>query len=225
MGIYGLHPSLDLINIFRNKPYQGQDPALAKVIFVGRDANYSEKISKHPFFERILEYHEDGVRFWQENRVHHPFLLSTYPFDRVRGGVRYHATFAKMGLGAGFAPYISFIELLDVPTIGTTGTDQDRTFDTLLNKQHLAYLDSLIIGPGERMIFLSPSVLRDLNKLQRRFGLFGWVGKIMQSKPGMGRLVLESNGNRVYLAYHFSDGRAHAQLPAMAELIRDTAKV
>lgn len=69
--MYGPHPSPELRDYFNRKPYQGADPASALILFLGLDANYSEAISESPFFERILEYHQDGVAFWRQYGVHH----------------------------------------------------------------------------------------------------------------------------------------------------------
>jgi hypothetical protein len=85
--MYRIHDSEELCAIFTKKPYQGQSPDKAAVIVFGTDANYSPEISGHPFFKRIIEYHEDGVAFWQRRGVHHPFLLDEYPFHKGKGGV------------------------------------------------------------------------------------------------------------------------------------------
>src|SRR5665647_578738 len=76
----------ELRNIFMDKPYQGQDPEKAKILFVGRDANYPDLPCKHPFFKRIKEYHRDGVAFWEKYEVHHPFLYNDFPFPKNAGG-------------------------------------------------------------------------------------------------------------------------------------------
>lgn len=79
--------------MFRRRPFQGADPALAKFLFVGLDANYDAGIESSPAFSSIIEYHNDGVAFWRRHRVHHPFLLPGYSGD---GGL-YHRSFAKVG--------------------------------------------------------------------------------------------------------------------------------
>ena len=61
--VFGIHPSSDLVEMFRAKPYQGQRPELARIIFLSSDANYSPRLSQHPFFQRILDYHSDPIRF------------------------------------------------------------------------------------------------------------------------------------------------------------------
>jgi hypothetical protein len=45
-------------------------------------------------------------------------------------------------------------------------------FNSLLNERYLSHLDALISGPGERVIFVSPSVLADIRSLRKRFGIF-----------------------------------------------------
>ncbi len=120
MNKYRKHHSAELNTLFKAKPYQGQDPEKAKVIILGTDANYSEEISYHQFFEYILEYHVDGVKFWKEYNVHHPFLLENYPFNKTGGGVPYHRNFSKLGYNSDYAEIFSFVELLDIPTIGMT---------------------------------------------------------------------------------------------------------
>jgi hypothetical protein len=86
---YDIHPSVELRELFSSEsiPYQGQDPARAKVVFVGLDANYSADIFAHENMRnRILEYHRDGVEFWKRHDTHHPFLLDEYPLKKNRGG-------------------------------------------------------------------------------------------------------------------------------------------
>ena len=79
----------------------------------------------HEFFDRILDYHAGGVRFWRDTGVHHPFMLADYPFDRRKGGVRYHLNFSKLKFPPAYAEFISFVELLHMPTIGNTGSNKD----------------------------------------------------------------------------------------------------
>ena len=123
-------------------PYQGQDPTIASVIFVGLDANYApELFDAGDFSKRVIEYHEDGVAFWQRHGVHHPFLLSEYPLPGTQGGRPYHRKFSNMGLTSDFAPKISFVELLDVPTTGST---EDKRFWELFNLEHAKKLDGLL---------------------------------------------------------------------------------
>lgn len=119
--MYQVHPSERLVSAYKKRPFQGQHPKDAKVIFLGRDANYSSAISSHSFFKRIIEYHDNGVKFWETYGVHHPFLHDEHPYikykdDMFKDGVKYHKVFAKICLNTQYAKYISFVELLDVPT-------------------------------------------------------------------------------------------------------------
>ena len=123
MDEYGIHPSVELQQLFREQevPTQGQSIGQASVIFIGLDANYSADLLAYPdFFERILEYHRDGVGFWKSHGVHHPFLLPNYPLPKTGGGVPYHRHFRAMNLTSGYADAVAFAELLNVPTTGRT---------------------------------------------------------------------------------------------------------
>lgn len=154
-------------------PYQGQDPEKATVVFVGLDANYSAQISDHPtFFQRILEYHEDGVGFWHRHGVHHPFLLPECPLPQNSSGVLYHRMFASMGLTPVFAEHISFVQLLDVPTVGRI---EPTAFWNLFNPEHARKLDHLLVSEGWRAVFTSDDVFRSMFEARRQFGLFTWL--------------------------------------------------
>lgn len=83
------------------------------------------------FFSRILDYDSDGMLFWQKQKKRHPFMLAEYPFDKRRGGVRYHFNFSKMGFTSEYAECFSFTELLNIPTMGNTGDDKERFFELL----------------------------------------------------------------------------------------------
>jgi hypothetical protein len=125
-----------------------------------------------------------------------------------------------MGLESEMAPLVSFVELLDVPTMGVTGKDTQGIFDNLLRRPHLEYLESLLTEKWPRFVFISPSVLKDLRKAGKLFGIFDWLSAVPRSAPDAEQPFLIRNGTKIYLTYHFSDGRVHAQLSAMAKLIR-----
>ena len=200
---FGLHPSEELVRLFREKPYQGQNPNKASVLFLSSDANYSPEISEHQFFNYILEYHQDGVGFWKRHSCHHPFMLPDYPLHKGKGGRPFHQRFSKMGLGSEYAEHISFIELLDVPTIGNKS--QNRTeFYSLISSDHLSQLDTLISGGGGKLFLIPGGVLRDMNKLRRKYSVFSWL----YYKPGQADKYSESvNGNEVLEIYHFSSSQ------------------
>ena len=88
--MYTPHPSAELTRLFRERPYQGADPATARFLFVGLDANYAADIEGGPAWAAVRDYHEDGIAFWRRHGVHHPFLLPQYTGD----GRRYHSSFS-----------------------------------------------------------------------------------------------------------------------------------
>jgi hypothetical protein len=69
-------------------------------------------------------------------------MLDEYPFKRNTGGLHYHRAFAKMKLTPDYAPHISFVELLNVPTIGVS-SGQEKTFWELFDPDHARWLDSI----------------------------------------------------------------------------------
>ena len=212
---FGLHPSEELVRLFREKPYQGQDPKKASVIFLSSDANYSPEISEHQFFEYILEYHQDGVGFWRRHGSHHPFMLPDYPLHKGKGGRPFHQRFSKMGLGSECAEHISFVELLDVPTIGNKS--QNRTeFFSLISFGHLSYLDTLIAGGGGKLFLIPGGVLRDMHKLRKKYSVFSWLDYKQGQSTKYRELI---NGNEVREIYHFSSSQIFAELPTLSQAI------
>ncbi|HKI52942.1 MAG TPA: hypothetical protein VJ987_02365 [Anaerolineales bacterium] len=199
---YGLHPSIELQQLFKERPYQGQHPAKANVLIVGNDANYSPEISEHKFFQRILEYHKDGVGFWKRHQKHHPFLLPEYPFDRRRGGVKYHATFSKLGFSSEYSERISFVELLNVPTIGNTGDDKKLFFE-LLDKDHLSWLEDIILGGDKKFVLVNQTLSNSILKIQKNFGVFKRLKKALDGKKAPS-IILENDNVEIYNGYSFS---------------------
>lgn len=95
--MYKKHLSEELNKLFKANPYECQDPRKARILFLGLDASFGADIETDAFYPYIKEYLSDGVSFWENHSVHHPFLL---PFYRISDGVRYHKQFAKVGLNA-----------------------------------------------------------------------------------------------------------------------------
>lgn len=215
MAEYGLNPSTELRQLFAAMPlpYQGQDPYKAKIIFVGIDANYSEEISAgEKFFQRIIQYHEDGIAFWKYHKIHHPFLLPEYPLPKNTGGVPYHRKFRSMGLSPDFAEHISFVELLDVPTTGSTDR---KIFWQLFNPEHAKALDTLFTEKSRRLIFLSNSVIGYMGEARKKYGIFAWL-------PGQcdWGVFHQIGDTEFFKAKHFSAAVTLDELDAMGELIR-----
>ncbi len=205
---FNIHPSDTLQKLFKEKPYQGQSPEKASIIFLSSDANYSKEISNHSFFEYIIEYQQDGVKFWQKYGCHHPFLLDNFPFNKNSGGRPFHKTFSRLGLTEEYAKHISFVELLDIPTIGNKSENRDF-FYSLMNIKHLKFLDNLITSNSNKLIFISSGVLKDMNIAKTQFGVFSWL------KPNETKVLGYSkkfNSNQIQKIYHFSSSKINKQL-------------
>jgi len=205
------HTSTEMVTLFQNKPFQGQDPLKAKILFLSSDANYSPEISEHDFFKYILEYHKDGVNFWKKYNVHHPFLLPDYPFNRKKAGVPFHRNFSKLNLSSDHAAHISFIELLDIPTIGNK-SDNKNLFWDLVSEDHLRYLDKIIQDDNEKLILIPGAILNDMEEMKKDYNVFDWIDYSNQSKSQYSQKVNRSTVKKIY---HFSASQIHAQIPAI----------
>jgi hypothetical protein len=209
------HTSDELVDLFTSKPFQGQSPEQARIVFLSSDANYSPEISNDPFFDRILEYQKDGVAFWEKHDCHHPFLLPSYPFSKSMAGVPFHRNFSKVGLTSKHAEYVSFVELLDIPTIGNKSQNRNLFFQ-LVSKPHLEYLENLMTSGGNKLFFVSNGVLKDIEKIKRTLPVFQWLDfKSGQSK----QYSKEINGNKIQEIYHFSSSQIHGQMEEIATAI------
>lgn len=208
--LFQQHPSSDLVALYQRRPFQGQVPEKASIIFLSSDANYSPEISRHSFFARILEYHADGVSFWKRHGCHHPFLHPEYPLNRSTGGVPFHRNFSKLGLGPDHADHIAFLELLDVPTIGNRSADTAQYQKLLLGSlPHLEYLSKLMMGDGHRLFFVARGVMKDMAGLLESKRLFPWLYEPRNS-DGWSCGCLR--GNAVKEIFHFSSAQIHGQL-------------
>lgn len=205
------HDSTELTTLFNSKPYQGQSPEKASIIFLSSDTNYSRKISDHKFFNYILEYQEDGVSFWKKYNCHHPFLLEDYPFDKRKDGVRYHRIFSKIGFNAKHASKLCFLELLDIPTIGNKSDNKNLFYD-LTSLPHLKYIDNLITGGGRKLFYISGGVLKDMARLKKKHGIFMWLNQETGKRKPFSKSI---NENKVQEIYHFSANQSHKQARAI----------
>ena len=208
------HPSFELVQLFKARPFQGQTPEKASILFLSSDANYSPEISGHPFFDCIFEYHENSLTFWQRYDCHHPFLLKCYPFLRDRDWVPSHRNFSKLFLEPEHAKYISFIELLDVPTMGNKSQNR-KLFFGLTNPKHLRKIDELVRGGGHKLFFVSQGVLEDMKIIKKKYknqypDLFDWLNL---AQGGLNQqFSLSINGNKIKEIYHFSSSQIHGQI-------------
>ncbi len=197
--MYQPHPCEELNVLFRYRPYQGVEPSEATFLFVGLDANYDPGLESSPAFRAVLEYHQDGVAFWRNHGVHHPFLLPDYRGD----GLRYHRTFARIGFTSAHAHLVSFAELLHVPTVGRNNlAPQD------LDLPHLHRLNEAILHGKAKHIFVSAGVAR----LMRASRAFPWLPKVPDS-TGPLRVLYSEPERSVYSHLHFSNyGKFQQQL-------------
>ena len=186
---YTLHPSERLVTQFKKKPWQGNDPAKAHFLFVGLDANYAPDIERT--LPEIFFYLESSVEFWRVKGVHHPFRLPHY-----RGsGKKYHDKFAEIGFTPKHAEYVSFIELLHLPT---TGVSSLKVSD--LSTEHVENLRSITDNGSARYIFVFEKVAR----LMRQTILFPWLHAKPQRIDGDLAVLREQKGQIIYQMYHLS---------------------
>ncbi len=168
--MYSVFEDPEWVEIFRNKPYQGQTPEDAEILFVGRDANYPDKLCQHEFFQKVKEYHKDGVTFWKDHNCHHPFLHDEYPFPRNTGGVPYHRAFTKLRLTTEYAELVSFVELREVPTFGVAGKISRNEFRSKLDPRHMIRLDRWMTKSGKKLVFLPKTVKDDISWFRQKHG-------------------------------------------------------
>ena len=202
------HTSAKMVELFSKKPFQGQLPEKARIVFLSSDANYSPEISNHHFFKYILEYQKDGIAFWEKYNCHHPFLLPNYPFNKNMAGVPFHRNFSKIGLRPEHAAHISFIELLDIPTIGNKSQNRKLFFE-YVSLSHLEYIEELMLGGGSKLFYVSNGVLRDIAKLKKAYPVFEWFDYELTSSK---QYVKTINSNKIREIYHFSSSQIHGQI-------------
>jgi hypothetical protein len=189
--MFSAHPSQSLNSLFREKPYQGANPWKSKFLFIGLDANYDAEVEGKPIFAKLQEYHEDGVAFWRNHQVHHPFLLPQYSGD----GRFYHQSFSRIGFKPGHAAQVSFIELLHVPTVG-----RSKLVPADLSRQHVRLLGDVVLGGSARHIFVPQAVAR----LMQATGQFGWLPKKPTEQLGPLGILCRQGTKVVYSHLHFS---------------------
>ena len=215
--MYGRNACVELRRAIRDKPFQGQDPrsALAKVIFLGLDANYSNHLDSKPdFLEVLLRYHHNGVQFWENDPAnrshkHHPFLIDSFPFDKRKDGYRYHRRFDEIGFTPAntYAKHISFLELLAVPTTNDAKPEDKTTYEALLRTSgnHLAeYVQSSVTSHTPKVIFISSDVI---NRFNQAIGLEIIEDEILPNPPIVNNIpvrIRTTNRVEIYKCYHLS---------------------
>ena len=207
--MYQRHPGKKLNELFQEKPFQGVSPEKAEFLFVGLDANYAENIESQNIFDNIIEYHLDGVGFWQKYKVHHPFLLNEYRGD----GRKYHKNFARIGFQEKDANLVSFVELLPFPTVGRNKLTVDD-----LPEKHLRKVNDWIINNSAKFIFISSGVAN----LMRKSGQFSWLSeKTKEHFRNLG-IIWQRQNKIVFSHLHFSNyGKFESQMLLEAQTIRE----
>jgi hypothetical protein len=216
IALYFPHPSPALHKAFETRPFQGAAPEDASYIFLGLDANYAEDVEQSSIWPDLLEYLADGVRFWRERRVHHPFVLPAYRGD----GRKYHKTFSRIGFRPEQAHEVCFIELVHVPTFGRSALNIND-----LNRIHLKRIRRAIEGRGARNVFVPDKV----GKLMHASGEFPWMPNAPADRGEALRLWRQLGETRIYWHYHFSvygpfEARKAEQLEAIAKLCAQRAR-
>lgn len=207
--MYLRHPSAKLNELFTARPFQGVAPNNAKFLFVGLDANYSENIESQKIFDKVIEYHQDSANFWRKYKVHHPFLLDEYKGD----GRKYHKNFARIGFQDRDADLISFVELLNFPTVG-----RNKLSVTDLSESHLEQINNWIINAPTKYIFISSGVAN----LMRKSGKFSWLPIGSKERYGNLGILWQNNDKIVFSHLHFSNyGKFEEQMRLEAETIRE----
>jgi hypothetical protein len=207
--MYRKHPSVKLNELFQEKPFQGVSPESANFLFIGLDANYNEQIESQQIFDKVVEYHSDGVNFWQKYKVHHPFLLDDYKGD----GRKYHKNFARIGFQDKDANLISFIELLHLPTVG-----RNKLSVSDLSASHLKKINECILEGSAEFIFLSSGVANLVRKSEQ----FAWLPKKVMNHYGNLGILWQDKNKFIFSHLHFSNyGKFEKQMLMEAQTIRE----
>jgi hypothetical protein len=217
---YGIHPSEELVGLFRERPYQGESPDKARVIFIGKDANYAPELGNHPFFNTIKHYHSDPFEFWQRHGVHHPFLLDDCPAEGKCGGVMFHRAFAKLGFESVDAHRVCFSKLLNLPMVGMV-TGNESVFWNLLDLDYLHELERSLTNGQQKIAFVVEDALPLLEGIATRTGYFRWLfqhPEEVRDDMGIPRLYA-GDSLRVYKIHRFSSEGIEEQLPRIRDIV------
>ncbi len=146
-------------------------------------------------------------------------MLAEYPFDKRRGGVRYHLNFSKMGFSSEYAEYFSFAELLNIPTMGNTGDDKERFFE-LLDRNHLNWLENLILGGKKKFVMVNQTLANSIKQIQKRLGAFGRLSRILDGKETPS-VILENDNVVLFNGYSFAHSVTNVYLDGLKNEVLD----
>ncbi len=199
--IFGEHTSETLHRLYHDKPWQGQDPEQAKILFLSLDANWDYDIELSPVFPQVQEYLKDGVKFWEKYGIHHPMLLNGYKGS----GKKFHLSFARLGITPDNAKHISFIELFGKPTYGNSSNEPN--FINMVLEQdplYLNFLKHILTETSGKTFFVVKSVYKVL--YEHQYILFG--GSILNADPldidARAFTPVHVKSNVIVPVYHFS---------------------
>jgi hypothetical protein len=212
---FNKHPSVLLNELYKTKKHQGADPEKAKILFVGRDPNWTIDIENQDYFSYIDHYLNDGISFWRTHNIHHPFLLPNYKGN----GKKYHKFFAKLNLDQSFSDKISFVELIGFPTTGMAKKNNKLFREYLLsdeNRKHLVDLDE-VLNDKSKIVFVAWGLIEDFIFIHQQIGLFKrftLIDKTKMDKEGLNQI------ENIYIQKHFSDSISNRTIEKMATEIR-----
>lgn len=219
-SVFGVHTSMILQDLYKQKYWQGQSPEKANVIFLGLDANWDKDIENNKAFDKIVEYLQDGVLFWKRYGVHHPFLLPEY---KKKGGYKYHKGFNKLGIIKGYADVVSFVELINIPTYGTS-TKEKHEYLSLIDMNYLRELNAIIFDNNRKIVFLSKTLYDDILYIKKKtnsIDIFNFGLPLEKNGQNMNRILnIHNEGETfVFVCTHFSASIKNEHISDMGTLI------
>jgi len=181
---YGAHPDAGAIITAGFNGYQGISPTKARVLVLGLDANWPcDMLSIPVFWDEVKHYLKNPVAYWKSGRpkypascvdpIHHPLISEAR--KAIGGkwnqfGTKYHHTFnTQLRLDSCHADCLTFLELLNIPTYGsTTAKGGPALFKKLLlsaaNAGHVKNLNDWLFNPSMKdfkLVLLSRAVLEE----------------------------------------------------------------
>ena len=235
------HPSPPLNFYFGRRPFQGVDPSNAQHIFIGEDANFAPDIEAQEIWPQVEDYLLDGVQFWANHGVHHPFLLPGYngqgsPYHRWFDWVFNHedgrGNAPKVPLPPSIRNGISFVELLNRPTVGDKNIHDPDMLQFAQRTGHIRWLACLIFNQlslSHRTVFITKTAATVLSEQLALMGLSVEVPTPdrLNLHDGPWHQVFEPTVSRcrVVIHYHpmayFPAGRSQALRAAIRKLLLD----
>lgn len=191
------HPSERLQEIFAKRPFQIQEPENARIIFLGLDANFDYNLEEHPLFEDFIDYIKDGIGYWKREKIHTPMLKNNY----TGIGKTYHEKIQKLGFSPENAKDISFLELLNVCTCGSS-TKNPKSFRMLLlsesNQPHLQRIASLATDKTKQIYICGSKVADYIQELN----------------------LFDLNASNIFLGKHFSAAVSNDYFSEISKLLK-----